>query len=81
MEGDWPSPPRHAHDYVRKLSSQNHFTTQIYRHFKAFGKPITILATGPLTNIALLLFNYPDIKVYIEKIVFMGGSMGLGKSF
>lgn len=80
MEGDWPLPSKEAYDYVRNLSSQNHFTTQIYRHFKDLGKPITILATGPLTNVALLLFNHPDIKVHIEKIVFMGGSMGFGNT-
>lgn len=80
LEGDWPITPSHAVEYVQKLSSQNHFTTEIYRHFKSLGKPITILATGPLTNIALLLFNYPDIRKYIEKIVFMGGAMCLGNT-
>lgn len=35
----------------------------------------TILALGPLTNIALLLKMYPDIKKNIQKIVFMGGSL------
>ncbi len=80
LEGEWPKPEKHALEFVKKLSYQNHFTTQIYRYFKSLGKPITILAIGPLTNIALLLFNYPDVKNYIEKIVFMGGSMGLGNT-
>lgn len=38
----------------------------------------TILALGPLTNIALLLKMYPDIKKNIQKIVFMGGSLTRG---
>lgn len=80
LEGDWPNPCKNSTEFVKKLSNQNHFTTEIYRYFKSFGKPITILATGPLTNIALLLFNYPDVKKYIEKIVFMGGSMCLGNT-
>jgi non-specific riboncleoside hydrolase len=44
---------------------------------KSIGKKITILAIGPLTNIGLLLFNHPDVKNYIEKLVFMGGSLGI----
>lgn len=34
---------------------------------------ITIVPTGPLTNIALLLLAYPHVKDKIEKIVMMGG--------
>lgn len=34
---------------------------------------ITIVATGPLTNIAILLRSYPHLKDRIEKIVLMGG--------
>ena len=46
----------------------------------AFGHPngITILATGPLTNIALTLLTYPEIKLLIKEIVLMGGAIGLG---
>ena len=35
---------------------------------------ITILAIGPMTNIAMLIRKYPEVKDYIRKIVFMGGS-------
>ena len=34
---------------------------------------ITLIATGPLTNYALLLKTYPQIKKNIDSIVFMGG--------
>ena len=40
--------------------------------------PITIVAIGPLTNIALLLATYPEIKSKIKQIVIMGGSSGRG---
>ena len=40
--------------------------------------PITIVAIGPLTNIALLLATYPEIKSKIKQIVIMGGSCGRG---
>ena len=35
---------------------------------------ITLLALGPMTNIAMLIRKYPDCTKYIRKIVFMGGS-------
>lgn len=36
---------------------------------------ITIVATGPLTNVAMLLALYPQLKEKIECISFMGGSV------
>lgn len=36
-------------------------------------KKITIIALGPLTNIATLLSKYPEVKDKIERIVFSGG--------
>ncbi|MBU5592472.1 ribonucleoside hydrolase RihC [Clostridium sp. MSJ-4] len=40
--------------------------------------PVTIMAIGPLTNIALLLKMYPEVKSNIDEIVFMGGSLTRG---
>jgi inosine-uridine nucleoside N-ribohydrolase len=37
---------------------------------------ITLVAVGPLTNVALLLSRHPDARP--ERIVLMGGSIGLG---
>lgn len=39
---------------------------------------ITIVPIGPLTNIALLLKTYPEVKSNIERIVLMGGSASRG---
>ena len=39
---------------------------------------LTICALGPLTNLALALRLAPDIAGRIERIVLMGGAMGLG---
>lgn len=39
---------------------------------------VTLVPTGPLTNIAQLLIEYPECKSHIEEIVLMGGSMGHG---
>ncbi|KRM55150.1 nucleoside hydrolase [Lacticaseibacillus sharpeae] len=35
---------------------------------------VTLVPTGPLTDIALLLKTFPDVRERIERIVFMGGS-------
>lgn len=40
--------------------------------------PITLIPIGPLTNIALLLMTYPEVKAYIKEIVLMGGSASRG---
>ncbi len=35
---------------------------------------ITLIATGPLTNIAVLIQSHPEVKRKIERIVIMGGA-------
>lgn len=37
--------------------------------------PITIVATGPLTNIGALLLAHPEVKANIERISWMGGAV------
>ncbi|MBA2360069.1 MAG: nucleoside hydrolase [Actinobacteria bacterium] len=40
--------------------------------------PVTLVPLGPLTNIALLLARYPDAVASVERVVLMGGSIGVG---
>jgi inosine-uridine nucleoside N-ribohydrolase len=42
------------------------------------GGPVTLVPTGPLTNIALLLAHHPDVAGDIERIVLMGGAIAEG---
>jgi len=42
------------------------------------GEPTTVVATGPLTNVALLLRRHPELRSAIGEIVVMGGSTGAG---
>ena len=42
---------------------------------KNSSKKITLVATGPLTNIGSFLAAYPELKNNIEEIVLMGGSI------
>ncbi|EPU3917133.1 TPA: pyrimidine-specific ribonucleoside hydrolase RihA [Aeromonas hydrophila] len=41
-------------------------------------EPVTLVPTGPLTNIALLLAAHPELKAKIARIVLMGGAAGPG---
>ena len=41
-------------------------------------EPVTLVPTGPLTNIALLLAAHPELKSKIGRIVLMGGAAGAG---
>jgi inosine-uridine nucleoside N-ribohydrolase len=41
-------------------------------------QPVTLIPTGPLTNIALLLQHHPDVRDDIERIVLMGGAIAEG---
>ncbi|PWJ57422.1 pyrimidine-specific ribonucleoside hydrolase [Dyadobacter jejuensis] len=45
---------------------------------EASSEPITIVPTGPLTNIALLLSTYPHLKHKIKRISLMGGGIFRG---
>ncbi len=43
-------------------------------------RPVTLVATGPLTNVALLLRARPRIREGLERICLMGGSLGEGNT-
>ncbi|KAH9850819.1 nucleoside hydrolase [Lenzites betulinus] len=42
------------------------------------GRKLTIVSTGPMTNIALFVSVYPELVECIEEFVFMGGGVGVG---
>ena len=44
----------------------------------ASSRPVTLIPTGPLTNIALLLARHPGVTDNIERIVLMGGAVAEG---
>ena len=56
---------RHAIDLIAELAF-------------AHGEPVTLVATGPLTNVGLLLARHPAAAQALNRIVLMGGSMGPG---
>jgi inosine-uridine nucleoside N-ribohydrolase len=40
--------------------------------------PVTLVATGPLTNVALFFARYPEIAPRLGRVVLMGGAIGEG---
>jgi inosine-uridine nucleoside N-ribohydrolase len=67
---DLPGPsrepePEHGVDWIAKTVASS-------------GGPLTLVATGPLTNVALFMARYPEIESKLERIVLMGGAIGLG---
>ncbi len=44
------------------------------------GEKVVLVATGSLTNVALLLAVYPEVKDLLKEIVIMGGAIGSGNT-
>lgn len=57
-----------------------HAVNAMRRVIMSGDEPITIVPIGPLTNIALLLTMYPEVKRNIAEIVLMGGSTTRGNA-
>jgi inosine-uridine nucleoside N-ribohydrolase len=41
-------------------------------------RPVTLIATGPLTNVALFLARHPGTAAQVERVVLMGGAIAEG---
>ncbi|WP_125565336.1 nucleoside hydrolase [Companilactobacillus insicii] len=63
--------PENSADYP--LASNN-AVTFMYDRISNCDEKVSIVATAPLTNIALLLKTFPDVKQNINHIYIMGGS-------
>ena len=42
------------------------------------GEKVTIVSSGPMTNIALFVSAFPDLLEAVDEFVFMGGAVGAG---
>jgi uridine nucleosidase len=42
------------------------------------GHQVSIVSSGPMTNIALFVSVYPNLMEAVEQFVFMGGGVGVG---
>ncbi len=57
---------------------EGHAVDFLAERILASPKPVTLVPTGPLTNVALLLSLRPEAAGRIERIVLMGGSIAEG---
>jgi purine nucleosidase/pyrimidine-specific ribonucleoside hydrolase len=67
---DLPPPARapveiHAVDVIAEIAT-------------ASDRPVTLVAIGPLTNVAIFAARHPEAAAALERVVIMGGSIGLG---
>jgi inosine-uridine nucleoside N-ribohydrolase len=56
---------RHAIDFIAEV-------------VRSSADPVTLVPTGPLTNIGLFLARHPEAAARVERIVLMGGAIGEG---
>jgi purine nucleosidase len=64
-EPDVPLDPRPAHQVIADVAA-------------ASDEPVTLIAIGPLTNVAIALERHPELAGSLREIVIMGGSTGRG---
>jgi inosine-uridine nucleoside N-ribohydrolase len=55
-------------------------TDLIAETLKEAPEPVTLIPTGPLTNVATFLREYPELKERVARISLMGGSIGPGNT-
>ena len=89
MDRKWPDgtlqsqPLYHAHDHVPDLPEGNPKTKAsaeiaanfLIRKVREFPGQVTIIATGPLTNIALAQRLDPQFAANAKELIYMGGSL------
>lgn len=61
-----------------KINFDKREAVELLKDLLLENEKVTLVPTGPLTNIAELLMEHPEVKTHIEEIVLMGGSMGHG---
>jgi inosine-uridine nucleoside N-ribohydrolase len=71
MDGPELPPPSRA-------PSETHAIDLIAELVLGSDEPVTLVAVGPLTNVALFVARHPEAAAALERVVIMGGAIGLG---
>jgi purine nucleosidase len=58
--------------------ADEHAVDLMARLLRETPRPVTLVPTGPLTNVALLLRTHPELAERVREIVLMGGSTDVG---
>jgi inosine-uridine nucleoside N-ribohydrolase len=58
----------------------DHAIDWLARTLHGASEPVTLVATGPLTNVALFLARYPELQTRLARVVLMGGAIGEGNT-
>lgn len=61
-----------------KKSPEKNGILKMYQEIMSSEEKVTIIATGPLTNVALLVSSFPDVLAKIQCITLMGGGIHKG---
>ena len=61
-----------------RREAPEHAVDWMARAIMSADEPVTLVATGPLTNVALLLARYPETERRLGPVVLMGGAIGEG---
>lgn len=67
-------------DNIKAPLSQEHALEAMVKVLEDSDIPVTIIAIGPLTNIALLFMNYPHLMGKIKVLSIMGGGLKGGNT-
>ncbi|MCD6253284.1 MAG: nucleoside hydrolase [Thermotogae bacterium] len=62
----------------KRQAEEKHAVDFIAEMVKAYPGEINLVATGPLTNIALFIIRYPDLVEKLKRIVMMAGGIAFG---
>ncbi|MFD3258252.1 ribonucleoside hydrolase RihC [Paenibacillus lentus] len=65
---------------TEELLLKENAVNAMYRVIMESEQPMTLVLIGPLTNAALLLKMYPEVKEQIAEVVLMGGSTARGNA-
>lgn len=63
---------------LERTFDERHAVDYLIETLRGSDTPITMVTTGPMTNLALAMRKAPDITDHIEEVVLMGGSYGYG---
>jgi purine nucleosidase len=62
----------------RKRPEREGAVAFLYKQLKARPGELTLVAVGPLTNVAELFRKHPDCKPWVKRLVVMGGALRVG---